>query len=187
MKSYTEITAVILDELRQSLGSVSSQALDELRALILRADRVFVAGKGRSGLHMRAFAMRLMHLGLTAYVVDDVTTPAIGAGDLLLIGSGSGRTPSLVQYAAKARDLGAKVALISTAVASPVAEKADCVVHIAAPTQKAGDSSIGASAQPMANLFEQSLGLLLDSVTQQLMDELDMTSDVMFTRHANLE
>lgn len=40
-----------------------------------------------------------MHLGLQVYVVDDVTTPAIKTEDLLIIGSASGNTKSLVQYA----------------------------------------------------------------------------------------
>ena len=52
---------------------------------------------------MRGFAMRLMHLGLQVYVVDDVTTPAIKTEDLLIIGSASGNTKSLVQYAGQAK------------------------------------------------------------------------------------
>jgi 6-phospho-3-hexuloisomerase len=39
----------------------------------------------------------------------------------------------------------------------------------------------------MGSLFEQSLGLMLDIVILQLMDELGMDAEQMFTRHANLE
>ena len=39
----------------------------------------------------------------------------------------------------------------------------------------------------MANLFEQSLLLMLDVLTIQLMSDLNLTSEQMFTRHANLE
>ena len=59
------------------------------------ARTVFVAGSGRSGLAMRSFAMRLIHLGLSAHVVGETTTPRITDRDLLLIGSGSGSTPGL--------------------------------------------------------------------------------------------
>ena len=47
------------------------------------ARRVFVTGAGRSGLVARAFANRLMHLGMSVHVVGEVTTPAIERGDAL--------------------------------------------------------------------------------------------------------
>ncbi len=136
---------------------------------------------------MRAFAMRLMHLGLRAYVVDDVTTPCIADGDLLLIGSGSGRTASLVQYALRAKMLGARIALISITPSSPIADQSDCVVCIHAPTPKLGADSSAVSIQPMGSLFEQTLGLLLDVIVMQLMTDLDTSAEQMYTRHANLE
>src|SRR5665811_602610 len=39
--------------------------------------RVFVMGAGRSGLAAKAFAMRLMHLGLNVYVVGETVTPCL--------------------------------------------------------------------------------------------------------------
>ena len=45
---------------------------------ILRAPRIFCIGAGREGLAMRAFAMRLMHLGKPVHWIWDDTTPAIG-------------------------------------------------------------------------------------------------------------
>src|SRR5258706_16202231 len=95
---------------------------EALRQAILQALRVFITGRGRSGLYMRGFAMRLMHMGRVIYVVDETTTPAITAGDLLLIGSGSGKTASQVGHAAKAKALGAKIGLITIAESSPIAE-----------------------------------------------------------------
>ena len=44
-------------------------ASDALASQLLKADRVFVAGMGRSGFVMRGLAMRLRHLGLDAHVV----------------------------------------------------------------------------------------------------------------------
>jgi 6-phospho-3-hexuloisomerase len=187
MRSYAEIAALVLDEIGGALRSVSPDQLEQFRQMVLEADRIFIDAKGRSGLQIRGFAMRLMHLGLKVHVVDDVTTPNIAQGDVLVIASGSGRTATLVHHAAKARAAGAKIALITAAGESPIAQQSDCVVLIAAPTPKADDVRDGVSAQPMANLFEQALGLLLDITTIQLMDALGMTSEVMFGRHANLE
>ena len=132
--------------------------------------------------------MRLMHLGLHVYVVDEVTTPGITADDVLVLASGSGKTASLVQYASKAKEIGATIVLITAYPDSPVGHHADKVVHIPAPTSKAeGKSSSVQSAQPMANLFEQSLVLLLDICTLQLMKALSKTGEQMFAHHANLE
>src|SRR5436309_14014903 len=115
MSDYNELLAAVLAELESTLRSVNGDEVAALTQAILQARRSFVAGKGRSGLQMRAFAMRLMHLGLTVYVVDDVTTPAIVSTDLLVIGSGSGRTASLVEFAARAKSLGVRIGLITSA------------------------------------------------------------------------
>src|SRR5438876_11835411 len=115
MTEYDDLVTIVLGELDASLRSTAASEVTALRQAILQAPRIFVAGKGRSGLQMRAFAMRLMHMGLTVYIVDDVTTPAIVSTDLLLIGSGSGRTASLVEFAARAKSLGVRIGLITSA------------------------------------------------------------------------
>lgn len=178
---------VVTGEVASALKAISADEVAELQREILGAKRVFIAGKGRSGLFMRAFAMRLMHLGLHVHVVDEVTTPGIAAGDVLVLASGSGKTASLVQYAEKAREIGATLVLITAHPDSPVGRQADKVVHIPAPSTKVEGNNGAVSAQPMANLFEQSLVLLLDITTLQLMAALSKTGEQMFARHANLE
>ena len=177
----------VLGEVAIALKAVSADEVAEFQREIMGAKRVFIAGKGRSGLFMKAFAMRLMHLGLHVFVVDDVTTPSIAADDVLVLASGSGKTISLVHYASKAKEIGATVVLITAYPDSPVGHHADKVVHIPAPSVKVEGSSRVQSAQPMANLFEQSLVLLLDICTLQLMKALSKTGEQMFARHANLE
>ena len=70
----------ILADIGRTLHQVDSAQIDATCLAILSADRIFVAGKGRSGLQMKAFAMRLMHLGLSVHVVDDVTTSCYWRG-----------------------------------------------------------------------------------------------------------
>ncbi len=187
MNSYEALVTSMVAELSGALQSVDANELMVLERALLQAPRIFVAGMGRSGLCMRAFAMRIMHLGLPAYVVGDVTTPGIDESDLLLIGSGSGRTASLVQYAARAQALQAQVGLITTARTSPLGDYSNYVVRVNAPTPKRADSIDSVSVQPMGSLFEQSLGLLLDIVVMRLMQALDISAEQMFARHANLE
>ncbi len=187
MTDFHSWVDVVVGEVAAALRGVSPDEVAELQREILGAKRVFIAGKGRSGLFMRAFAMRLMHLGLHVHVVDEVTTPAIAVGDVLILASGSGKTASLVQYASKAREIGVTLVLITAYPDSPVGRKADKVVHIPATSSKVDADNGAQSAQPMANLFEQSLVLLLDITTLQLMKALAKTGEQMLAHHANLE
>jgi 6-phospho-3-hexuloisomerase len=187
MRPIDVVLTEILNELTQTLQAISSEDAAAFQEIILAASRIFVAGKGRSGFQMRGFAMRLMHLELTTHFLDDVVTPAIRDNDLLVIGSGSGRTASLLQYAIRAKELGATLVLLTIDTASPIAELADCVVHIKASTPKLEKSEPGRSIQPMGTLFEQALGIFLDAIALQLMQRLGRSESAMFERHANLE
>jgi 6-phospho-3-hexuloisomerase len=184
---YQDLVTQSLQELRHVLESVDEHSIAAMLRALRGVKRIFTAGKGRSGLQMQAFAMRLMHLGLQTFFVDDVTTPGIRKGDLLLIGSGSGHTPSLVGYAQKAKSLGAKIVLITADQTSPVAEQADIVLLLSAPTPKAQKRITSQTIHPMGTLFEQALGLFSDLVILLLMEEMDIDAGEMFTRHANLE
>ena len=178
----------VLGEVAACVRQVSTESLVGAEVLMETAPRVFVAGAGRSGLCMRALGMRLMHLGKTVYMVGETTTPGIGAADLLILGSGSGRTASLLAMAEKARRQGAKVLLFTIDAASPLAGLADHRVIIPAPSPKAAEGVHAlASVQPMGALFEQSLFLLCDSLILGLMRQTGVGAAQMFERHANLE
>jgi 6-phospho-3-hexuloisomerase len=186
-----ETVKAVLAELDGVLGQVDEAAVVALEQRILAARRIYVAGAGRSGLITRAFGMRLMHAGLAVHVVGDATTPSIGAGDLLVIGSGSGETGSLQGIARKARALGAEVALLTIVPQSTIGQLASPVVELRAPSPKAVEQPGGAprarSIQVMGSLFEQSLLLLLDTVALRIAQARGEGPDQLFARHANLE
>ena len=120
----------ILDELRDVLSQTDPQEEETFVRELLSAERIFVCGLGRSGLMMRAFAMRLMHLGLTSFVVGETTTPSIQEGDLLAVGSGSGETSTPVSIARLAKKAGATVAALTGHRDSTLAQLADVVILI---------------------------------------------------------
>lgn len=179
---------LLLDEISRSAATVletDTSSLDRLVEAVEDADRVFLLGAGRSGLALRGTAMRLMHLGLTAHVVGDVTAPAIREGDLLLVASGSGTTPGIVRAVHAAQEAGAQVAALTAAPGSAVADAADLVVLVQAPGKE--DHSGAASAQFSGSLFEQTVSLLGDAVTHTLWQRSGRTADDLYSRHANLE
>jgi len=182
-----EYAGEIARELDRTVRAITPAEAERLCDLILQARRVLVAGAGRSGLATKACAMRLMHLGLDAYVVGETVTPPLGPADLLLIGSGSGETAGLVTIAEKARAIGARLALVSIFPQSSLGRLAEVVVRIPAPTPKAPAGGGATSVQPMGSLFEQSLLVFLDAVVMRVMERKGIDAASMFERHANLE
>jgi 6-phospho-3-hexuloisomerase len=177
----------IIQELGRTLALIPPADAERLTEAILCAGKILVAGAGRSGLAVKAFAMRLAHMGFEAYVVGETVTPNFEAADLLLIGSGSGETGSLVAVAARARQLGGTVALVTIFPDSTIGRQANLTVRITAPSPKVQGAEALASIQPMGSLFEQSLFLFLDTLVLKLMETRAADGPAMFRRHANLE
>ncbi|WP_205739348.1 6-phospho-3-hexuloisomerase [Halocella sp. SP3-1] len=181
----------ILKEINKELHSVfkkiNEDSVEEVLSYILKAPQMFVAGVGRSGYMMRAFAMRLMHAKLNAFVIGDTETPGAKKGDLLILGSGSGETESLKAYASKAKKLGLNIITITSFPDSTLGKISNVRLHIPAPTPKSKKTSKQVSIQPMANLFEQSLLIFSDALSMKVMEAKNLNSNEMFSRHANLE
>ena len=178
----------ILADVTACVRQVSAESLIQAAALMESSARIFVAGAGRSGLCMKAFGMRLMHLGKTVYVVGETTTPSIAAENLLILGSGSGKTSSLLAMAEQAQRQGAKILLFTADATSPLAELADLQVIIPAPSLKPSQEIHSLiSTQPLGTLFEQAMLILCDSLILRLMQRLGVDAAQMSERHANLE
>lgn len=150
----------------------------ELARLLPRARRTFVTGAGRSGLVARSFGMRLMHAGLPAFIPGETITPGAGTGDLLVAISCTGQTGYTDYIARRARDLGAKVAVITAADDSPLARDADMVVLIPA---------VAPDIVVRAAVFEHAASLCLDAVFNVLAERLQVNLKAFEQRHANLE
>ncbi|PLR79922.1 6-phospho-3-hexuloisomerase, partial [Bacillus canaveralius] len=153
---------------------------------ILESKKVFVAGAGRSGFMAKSFVMRMMHMGLDAYVVGETVTPSLEKEDILIIGSGSGETKSLVAMAEKATSIGAATALATIAPESTIGRLSDFTIKLPAKPKAGADSDYN-TIQPMGSLFEQSLLVFYDAIVLRLMDKKGLESGVMYGRHANLE
>lgn len=174
-----------LDEVTALLSRVDPGEATQLGRMLLAAERVFVAGQGRSGLVMRAFAQRLMQLEAQVFVAGDAVTPAIRAGDLLVVASGSGETPGSVNAARAAREVGAQVALLTADRDSTIGQLAGHVVYMPGGTPKVRTGHV--SRLPLGSVLEQSLLIFLDALAAQLAEERGISFDEMMARHANLE
>lgn len=173
----------ILNELIEVNNQFNGSDIDKFIQLIDKSGHIYLTGAGRSGLMIRSFANRLLHLGYNVSVIGEISTPHTQPGDLLLVSSGSGETKSLISQAEIAKQNGVKVALVSTNLTSSLAKVSDLIILI--PVQSKDID--GTTIQPMGSLFEQSTLILYDSIVLSIMELKGETNETMKTRHANLE
>jgi 6-phospho-3-hexuloisomerase len=102
-----------LNEVRAVFTALTSEAAETLVSEIQGGRRIALYGVGREGLMMKAFAMRLYHLGLDAYVVGDMTTPPLGPGDLLIVSAGPGQFSTVLALMGVARADGARTVVVT--------------------------------------------------------------------------
>lgn len=185
MEGVVEFSGRVAQELKDALLDVKENEAQRLVIEIEKAPRIFIAGAGRCLLMLRAFAMRLMHLGYEVYVVGDTTTPAIQKNDLLLLGTGAGVTGSLEYVAKKAKGYGAVIGVITILPDSPIGQLGD--FHVVIPGRTSDCGGVGTSIQPGGGKFEQGMLIFLDSVIAKLgeMHGFDLHSP--YARHTNLE
>ena len=173
-------------ELSQVFGAIPDTTVEMLLKEITKAKRICLYGVGREGLMIKAFAMRLFHLGLDVHMVGDMTTPPVAKGDLLIVSSGPGKLSTVaalleVAKAAKARSL-----VITAQPKSRDAKKADVVIYLPAQTM-ASDTGSKTSFLPMGTLFEMTQMLLFEFVVMLLRERLNQSPIEMRSRHTNLE
>jgi len=162
---------------------------------VLKAKSVFVVGAGRSGLVGKAFAMRLVQLGITAHVIGETTSPAVKKSDLLIAVSGSGRTSQVVHVAQIAKDLGVKILTITSYPEEKLGKLSDHIVTIKGRTKVDIEDSYTksqlkgefSSLTPLGTLFEDTVMIFFDGVIAKLMIELGKGEKYMKKRHASLE
>ena len=117
-------------KIRTIADVISDEQIDALIDEILNANRIYTMGAGRSGLVAKSFAMRLMHLGLSAFVVGETVTPAMKSGDIIVVFSGSGATKTVADISETTKEIGGRVCLVTSKKESRIGRIADCIVII---------------------------------------------------------
>jgi len=182
----------ILKRITEITERINPQDFEKFIDVIKNSPRVYVVGAGRSGLVAKAFAMRLVHLGIKVFVVGETVTPALREGDTLLAVSGSGKTAIVIETAKAARSLKGKVVAVTSDPESPLAKMADLVVII--PSQIRPKEHVhyevgelmGSSITPLGTLFEVSTLIFFEACVAELMRQLGVKEEEMKRIHANL-
>lgn len=180
-----------LDQMFRELQDVFRRLPPHLAETLIHelelAPRIFGCATGRSGFILKGFLMRLMHLGLTVYVVGETITPRLAPGDLLLVISGSGETPQPREVLRRANAAGARTLALTASPTSTIAREAQVTLVIPG-TTKLTQAGEPASAQCPGSLFEQAAFLFLESVIFILYQQrLGLSPAAVLSRHADVE
>ncbi|MCC8108031.1 MAG: SIS domain-containing protein [Planctomycetes bacterium] len=180
---YRELVGKVIEENKTVLDKVDPKQIDQFIDEIMKAKTIQLYAMGRMQLSVRAFAMRLKHMGFDTYVVYDTTTPCIGKGDLLI--GHCAVTNVELNVVKLAKEAGARVALLTAHPENEHGQLADLCVRV--PGQIFGGPEEVPSVQPMASLLEQALFLLTDIIVMMLIEKKHVSIEEMHKRHTNLE
>jgi 6-phospho-3-hexuloisomerase len=178
-----------LDEVGAAVRSVAGEDLDAIADELLAARRIACYAGGREGLVLRGLVMRLFHAGLDVHYAGEMTCPAVGAGDLVVLSCGPGRISTVEALAGVARRDGARVLCFTAQPQEPPADRADRVVTVRAQTM-ADDlpgGSASAAVLPMGSAYEIALFVLVDLISNRVRARRGESTEQMRSRHTNLE
>ena len=186
----------ILNNIESAEEYLDENSIDEFENIIIKSRNIFVTGAGRSGLAAKAFAMRLMHLGLSAYVVGETISPAIYEEDCIIAISGSGETNTIVSAAQIAKNRGSKVLAVTSYPESSLGQLADSYILVKGRTKKEVDDENYIKRQihgnytsltPLGTAFELTTLVFLDAIISELMEKMQQTESDLKARHTVLE
>ena len=186
----------ILDNIESAQDYLDEEAIEKFEDIIISSKNIFVTGAGRSGLAAKAFAMRLMHLGLSAYVVGETISPAIYEDDCIIAISGSGETNTIVSAAKIAKNRGSKVLALTSYPDSTLGQMCDSYILVKGRTKKEVDDENyikrqihgnDTSLTPLGTAFELTTLVFLDAIVSELMEKMHQTESDLKARHTVLE
>jgi 6-phospho-3-hexuloisomerase len=197
MKNYEINLNIVIDEIKTALLAIPVNQTKNLINQITKAERVFLVAIGRVSLSLQCFGKRLSHLGIRVELVGSLTEKPATKKDLLIVASGSGESLIPVQIAKKAKQIGCKILLITSAKKSTIRKISDFVVELRSPTKLTmkniqenlfdSSSKTRKSIQPMSTLFDQALHIYGDIVSLEIIKKLKVNKNKLWKYHANLE
>lgn len=174
----------IMSEINEVMSLIDEKELDNALPYFDKNKRIFVTGAGRSGFQGKGFAMRLMHIGYTDYVMGETITPSIQSGDTWVAISGSGTTKGIIADTKVAKEKGLSIVVLTSDCHSELAQLADCVIVVPGATKTgAGIKSI----QLLSSLFDQTVHITLDALALKIANRDHTSNEDAFKGHVNVE
>ena len=193
--SYFGVKIQVMNEMNQVLDSFTDEDVDKLISLICDTfkrptGKICGFGAGRMGYGLRAFMMRLNHLGISAYFIGDTFIPPLDENDLFIVTSGSGETKSVLKYLEIAKSKSVRTLAITGNRESSMAKLADySIVFKSSNGGLNGEDNENKinSIQPMTSLNEQSMFVFFDIIAVMLIRTIGIKKENEKKFHFNIE
>ena len=134
-------------------------------------------GAGRMGYALRAFIMRLNHMGFNASMIGDTNVPRVTEDSIIIVNSSSGETPSILNFVKQAVTEKGIIFLTSCSSESSIGNYAHSIINLPVIT----------STQLMKSPYEQFSMLLYDYIIIKLMESLKLDPIKVSNNHSILE
>jgi 6-phospho-3-hexuloisomerase len=182
---FQDLADLFSEDQRQAARLVNENQLEQFADAIQSSERIFLQGKGRTGLVIEMFAMRLVHLGYQAFIIGHSTTPKYSTRDLLILASGSGTTEGLILTAQQAQRIGGKLFILTRNPEAPLSSYAQNSLII--PNPKLEHGALANSKILSGTLFEHALLVTLDGLCVLLAEKTGQDLNAMSDRHVTIE
>ncbi|MCM8818897.1 MAG: SIS domain-containing protein [Candidatus Omnitrophica bacterium] len=167
----------VIDEILKAYSKIKDENFSLLEDKILKSEKIFVYGTGRSGFIGKCFCMRLFHLGFNSYFVGETITPKFTKNDLIIFISATGEKSTSLGIAELCKKERGKILTITSNKNSKLAKISDFLIII--PVEK--------SIQFGNSLFEQVCFLFLEIFIQRFIEKNMIKENFIEKRHTNLE
>jgi 6-phospho-3-hexuloisomerase len=189
---YLDTVEKVQSEINEVLQSIDHNKLYNL-VNILATPNIKVLGysAGRMSFGLKAFMMRLNHLGIPAHWFGDNYIPPMNENDIFICCSNSGETKSVLSIMEifKNKSHGKTISFVGIEDSS-MGKLADLCIKFKTCNgglNSADDSSKINSIQPMTTLTEQSMFILFDIVSLMLIEKLNINLANTKRFHSNIE
>lgn len=183
----------VMNELKLVLDSFDDKEVEKFVNLLASNPKrkVLCYGAGRMGLSLKAFAMRLNHLGISAYFFGDTYVPPLNKDDILIAASNSGETKTVLSVVDTAFvKAGCNIVAVTANPKSTLAKYSHCIVTFKTCNgglNSADDPSKINSIQPMTTLTEQAMFIFFDLVILELIEKMHINIAATKMFHSNVE
>lgn len=137
-------------------------------------DHIVGFGAGRMGYALKAYIMRMCHIGYEAYMIGDTNFPKIGPKTVVFVNSSSGETPTSILYTQQARNAGATIIGVTQNANSSIGQISDHLLQYAELK----------SNQIMKTLPEQFTFVLFDLLAEAIITKTRKSRTIIAQNHS---
>jgi 6-phospho-3-hexuloisomerase len=163
----------IIDNIESELDLLKNDDLnndaDDLINNIIETNQIgniFVYGAGRSGFIGRSFVMRLVQAGITAFLIGEPSMQPMNRRDILIIISGSGKTPSIKNVVETSKKNKLEIIMVSSNSEAKT-DQIDKIIEVQGKSKLNNKNS----ALPLGSSFEINAYIFLECLITKLIEK----------------